>query len=153
MRSPQVRADSVLRRMQKGASLSAAARREGIKPTTVLRLVGKKLHQDLPGGRFRLATPSQLRIRYLNVPSATGFVIVPTTTRAQRRRFSDFDNAITHFNRTGDLSKLQPFKGEYFTTVDGERVEFVTDPATLEQLAEADALRIPDFYASLTSRA
>lgn len=146
------RARRALRRMGKGASLSTATRAEHIKPRTFLHLVGSKVRRER-GGRFRLATPSQLRIRYLNVPSASGPVVVPTTTLAQRRRFAVFDNAVMHFNRTGDTSRLEPFKGKYFTIADGTRAEFVTDPATLIRLAEADALRIPIFYTSLTSRA
>jgi hypothetical protein len=143
----------VLQRLKKGESLSTATRREHIKPNTFLRRAGNKVGRKTPGGRFRLKSPAQSRIQILIVPSSTGPVRVPTTTLAQRRRFSAFENAIVHFNRTGDVSRLKPFKGKHFVTADGTRVEFVTDPATLIRLAEADALRIPHFYESVTSPA
>lgn len=137
--------------MRKGASLSAATRLEHIKPSTFLRHVGSAVRQNTPGGRFRAVARDQLR-RELQVPTAQGFVSVPVTGINAARQLSDYLNAIGHFNRTGDESKLRPFRGKSFQVVGGQRLKFLTDPDTLMMLAEADALRLDSLYASVSGR-
>jgi hypothetical protein len=138
--------------MRQGESLSTATRREHIKPSTFLRYVGAQVRRERPGGRFQVARRAHSRTPSLRVPSARGPVLVKAKSRAVRRRFSAFGNAIGHFNRTGDVSRLRPFKGKSFIAADGTRVEFVTDPKTLITLAEAGALRLDQLYASVRRR-
>jgi hypothetical protein len=68
------------------------------------------------------------------------------------RTLSRYINAVAHFNRTGDVSKLRPFDGKTFRLADGGRMTFLTDPDTLLQLAGADALRLDSLYAAVVGR-
>jgi hypothetical protein len=137
--------------MRRGESMSAACKAEHIKPDTFLRYVGRAVRHDKPGGRFRVVASRDTLTRQLQVPTADG--TVPVTVRGIKaaREFSAHANAIAHFNRTGDASRLKRFKGRTFIA-EGRRYEFLTDPDKLMELAEADALRLDSLYASVSSR-
>ena len=148
----RARVDRVLRRMQKGASLSMAARRERIKPSTVKRLAGHKLRQDRPGGRFRV-TKTGRRVHLLQIRDKDGAVVrVPVATLAKARELSRYENAIGHFLRTGDASRVRRFEGKTVVTEDGHRITLPTDPELLRTLAAADSLRLDSLYADLTRK-
>jgi hypothetical protein len=136
--------------MRRGESLSSATRAEHIKPKTFLRYVGSAVRHDKPGGRFRVAAKDTLT-RFLQVPTDKGTVAVAVRGIKAAQEFSAHANAIAHFNRTGDTSRLKRFKGRTFIA-EGRRYEFLTDPAKLMELAEADALRLDSLYASVSSK-
>ena len=144
------RAVHALALMRRGESLSAACRAEHIKPDTFLRYIGSAVRHDKPGSRFRVTATDSLT-RALLVPAADGPVRVSVKGIKAAREFSAPANAIAHFNRTGDTSKLKRFKGKTFRS-EGRRYEFLTDPDTLMTLAEADALRLDSLYASVSGQ-
>ena len=143
------RALHALALMRRGESLSAACKAEHIKPETFRRYVGGAVRHDKPGGRFRVAKADALR-RELQVPTADGPVQVSVRGIKKAREFSEHLNAIAHFNRTGDMSRLEKFKGRTFTS-NRRRHAFLTDRAKLLELAEADALRLDDLYTTVSS--
>ena len=126
--------------MRQGRSLAEATRLEHIKPSTFRRYVGRVVRQDKPGGRFRAAKTDTL-VRELEVQTTEGRIAVAAKGIAAAREFSAHANAIAHFNRTGDTSKLKAFEGKTFTS-SGRRYVFLTDTARLMELAEADALSL-----------
>jgi hypothetical protein len=136
--------------MRSGESLAAACRAEHIKPETFLRHVGSAVRHDKPGGRFRVVAADTLR-RDLQVMTVDGPVQVSVRGIKGARNFSAHANAIAHFNRTGDSSRLNRFKGRTFTA-GRRRYEYLTDPDRLMELAEADALRLDSLYASVSSQ-
>jgi hypothetical protein len=148
-RAARDRALHALALMRKGESMSSACRAEHIKPDTFRRYVGSAVRHDKPGGRFRVTKTDALR-RELQVHTAEGPVNVTAKGIKAAREFSAHANAIAHFNRTGDTSRLKRFKGRTFTA-SGRRYEFLTNPDTLMELAEADALRLDSLYASVAT--
>jgi hypothetical protein len=143
------RALHALALMRKGESLAAACRAEHIKPQTLLRHVGNAVRHDKPGGRYRVARTDTLR-RDLEVQTPDGPVYVSAKGIKVAREFADHANAIAHFNRTGDESRLKRFKGKTFKA-GRKRHEFLTDPDALMVLADADALP-ESLYTSFTGR-
>ena len=143
------RALHALASMRRGESLASACRAEHIKPATFLRYVGGAVRHEKPGGRFRVVASDALK-RELQVPTAQGPVRVSAKGIKAAREFSEYLNAIAHFNRSGDTSRLKRFKGRTFVA-EGRRHEFLTDPKKLMELAEADALRLDSLYASVSS--
>ncbi|HEY1307934.1 MAG TPA: hypothetical protein VGF24_30485 [Vicinamibacterales bacterium] len=137
--------------MRKGLSLAAATRLEHIKPSTLLRYVGSALRQDTPGGPYR-AVRSDRFARELVVPSADGRAQVSAKGIEEAREYSAYANAVAHFKRTGDVSRLARFKRKTFVDVSGRRLEFVTDPAILMTLGEAGFPLDPSFYRSIAIR-
>ena len=130
-------------------SLAAASRLEHIKPGTVLRYVGSALRRDKPGGRFHAARSDRFK-REFQIPTALGPVKVPVYGSKAASELSEYANAINHYLRTGDASQLEAFKGKTIR-VQGRKIELTTDPSTLSTLAEADALRLDQLYASVAS--
>ena len=131
-------------------SLAAASRIQHIKPATVLRHVGSAIRQVRSGGRYR-ATKGDRFKRYLQIPTVKGPVTVPVYGSKNAENLSRYLNAVSHYLRTGDEAKLRPFKGKSLKA-EGKRIKLLTDPGTLMQLAEADALHLDQLYASRTSR-
>jgi hypothetical protein len=143
------RALHALALMRQGESLAAACRAEHIKPQTLLRHVGNAVRHDKAGGRYRVARTDTLR-RDLEVQTPDGPVHVSAKGIKAAREFAAHANAIAHFNRTGDESRLKRFKGKTFK-VGRKRHEFLTDPDALMVLADADALP-ESLYTSFTGR-
>jgi hypothetical protein len=137
--------------MRRGYSRAAACRLEHIKPETFQRYVGSAVRQDRPGGPFRAVATDRFQ-RTVQVPTSQGYVSVAVTGNRTARELSDYLNAVGHFNRTGDDSTLRRFRGKTFNVRGGRRLEFLTDPAALMTLAEADALRLDSLYASVSGR-
>jgi hypothetical protein len=141
------RALSVLVHMRREhLSLAAAGRLEHIKPATVLRYVGSAIHHDKSGGRYHATKGDRFR-RDIQLPTATGPIIVPVYGSKNAENISKYLNAVALYLRTGDQTKLRPFKGK--TIQAGKRrIKLVTDPDELSLLADADALHLDQLYAS-----
>src|SRR5262249_30267318 len=106
--------------------------------------------QDKPGGRFRALKTDRLVRNLHQVQTTEGPIDVAARGIKHAREFSDHLNAIAHFNRTGDRSRLEKFEGRTFIA-GGRQYEFLTDPDKLMELAEADALRLDSLYASAST--
>jgi hypothetical protein len=144
------RALHALALMRRGESLSAASKAEHIKPATLLRHVGRAIRQDKPGGRFRVLKTDKFVRHLQHVQSTEGPIDVAAKGIKAARDFAAHANAIAHFNRTGDTSRLKRFTGRTFIA-DGKRHEFLTDPDKLMELVEADALRLDSLYALVST--
>lgn len=132
-------------------SLAEACRSEHIKPNTLLRHVGSAIQQDRPGSRYRATAGDRLR-RDLQIPTALGPISVPAHGSKKAREISNYLNAIALYLRNGDASKLERFKGKTIR-VRGQKLELITDQATLSALAFAGALQFDQLYASITGAA
>lgn len=145
------RALRALRRMRQGASMSAATRAEHIKPSTFRRYVGRAIRRDTPGGRFHPAGRDKL-VRLLQTIGPDGErVRAKVPNLAAARGLSAYENAVAHWSRTGDASRLRPFEGKTVVTEDGQRITLVTDPDRLQMLADAGLLQLDSLYASFAS--
>ncbi|MFY9683286.1 MAG: hypothetical protein WAK70_15755 [Candidatus Sulfotelmatobacter sp.] len=148
----RTRALHTLSRMRRQhLSLAEACRLEHIKPSTFLRNVGGAVRQDRPGGRYRAIAGDRFR-RDLQIPTALGPTAVPIYGSKNAREISNYLNAIALYLRKGDASRLERFKGKT-VSVRGQKVELITDPATLSSLALAGALQFDQLYASFTGGA
>jgi hypothetical protein len=132
-------------------SLAEACRLEHIKPSTCLRNVGTAVRQDRPGGRYHAIAGDRFR-RDLQIPTPLGPVAVPIYGSKNAKEISDYLNAIALYLRKGDTSRLERFKGKT-VGVRGQKIELITDPATLSSLALAGALQFDQLYASFTGGA
>ena len=129
---------------RKGLALATAAKAERTDPRTVLRYAGSTLRQERPRGRYR-ATAYDRIPRTLNVLTPEGTVPVTVHDSRTATRIAEYMNAVRVYVNTGDSLALARFRGKSFQA-GGKTYTFVTDPATLERLADAGALVIEGLY-------
>ena len=134
-----------LAEMRHGASLSQAARNNGVTTRTIKKYVGSALLQHRPGGRIS-ATKSDRFVRYLQIPGPHGPVEITTHGSKEATDAARFMAAINRFLR-GDLNALAPWRGKKIG-----RIELITDWRTLKSLAQAELLPY-SLYRSLSGGA
>jgi hypothetical protein len=145
------RALAVLANMRrKHLSLAAASRLERVKPSTVRRYVGSAVRHDKVNGRYRATKGDRFR-RDLQIPTASGPMTIPVYGSKNAENISKYLNAVAHYLRTGEESKLRPFRGKSIK-VGGKRIKLLTDTRALLSLAEADLLHFDQLYASIARR-
>jgi hypothetical protein len=119
--------------MRHGASLSQAARNNGITIRTMKRYVGSELLQGRPGGRIR-ATKSDRLPRYMLLPGADGPVEITARGSKDASEVARYKAAVNRF-LAGDPNALAPWRGKKIAGV-----ELITDREILKSLAHKDLL-------------
>ena len=129
----RIRAFRALTAMRQGASISRAARENGITPRTIKRYVGAALRQDRPGGRIR-ATKSDRLLRYLQIPGPNGPIDITARGSKQATEISRYKAAVNRF-LAGDANALAPWRGKKISGI-----ELITEKEILKSLAHKDLL-------------
>ena len=127
------RAMAALSAIRRGATLSRAARENGITPRTVRRYVGAELLQDRPGGRIR-ATKSDSLIRYLVIPGPDGPREISVRGSKTASEFAKYKAAVNRFLR-GDRDAMADWHGKKIAGI-----ELITASNTLKSLADKGLL-------------
>jgi hypothetical protein len=144
-RARALHALSLMRREK--LSLAEASRLEHIKPGTLLKYVGRAIRQDKPGGRYQATASDRFR-RDVQIPTALGQTTISISGSKAATEIAKYQNAVARYLRNGDASKLKRFQGKK-VGIGKNKVELITDPATLSSLALAGALQFDQLYASV----
>jgi hypothetical protein len=117
-------------------SLAAAASRAGTTPGTVARLAGQALR--VKDGRYVVTAhdtlPRQMAFLFAGGPR---WVLVRDSRAASL--IGDHGNAVHRYLDAGDEEGLTQLRGRR-VRIDGQPVELITDPATLDRLGDAGEL-------------
>lgn len=139
------RALHALAQMRHGASISKAARDNGVTVRTMKRYVGSALSQDRRGARIRAAKSDRLA-RYLEIPGPHGPVEITARGSKQATELARYKAAVNRF-LGGDPNALASWHGKKIAGV-----ELVTVGNTLKSLAQKDLLPY-SIYRSLSGGA
>lgn len=139
------RVASAVRAVRGGASVSRAARENGLSFRTLRRRAGDALVQDRPGARIRAAKNDSLP-RYLLIPGVHGPTEVEVRGAKTAREFAQYQAAVNRFLR-GDRNALADWHGKKIAGI-----ELITAGATLKSLAQRDLLP-HSFYRAFTGGA
>ena len=139
------RALRALTDMRRGASLSQAARNNGISIRTMKRYVGAALRQDRPGGRIRARKSDRLP-RYLQLPGVDGPIDITARGSKQATEISRYKAAVNRF-LVDDPDALTRWQGKKIAGV-----KLITDREILKSLAHKDLLPY-SLYRSLSGGA
>jgi hypothetical protein len=139
------RALSALTDMRHGASLSQAARNNGITTRTMKKYVGSELLQARPGGRIRV-TKSDRLLRYLQLPGVDGPIEITAHGSKQATEISKYKAAVNRF-LAGDPDSLTRWQEKKIAGV-----KLITDREILKSLAHKDLLPY-SLYRSLSGGA
>jgi hypothetical protein len=131
--------------MRHGASLTQAARDNGVTTRTIKKYVGSALLQDRPGGRIR-STKSDRFVYYLQIPGPHGPVEIKAHGSKEAADAARYMSAVNRFLR-GDLNALAPWRGKKIAGV-----QLITDRQGLKGLAK-DELLPYSLYRSLSGGA
>lgn len=122
-----------LRDMRHGASISQAARDNGVSTRTIRKYVGSALIQDRRGGQIR-PTKSDRFVRYLLIPGPGGQVEIKARGPKEAADAAKYKAAVTRF-LGGDLEALAPWRGKKIADV-----QLITDRQVLKGLAKDERL-------------
>jgi len=131
--SARDRALRALYSMRHGASLSRAARENGVTVRTVQRYMGQALVQDRRGGRIRAAKSDRL-IRDLEIPGANGPIEIKVRGSKTASEFAKYKAAVNRY-LSGNPSALADWHGKKIAGI-----ELITDGNTLKRLAVKELL-------------
>lgn len=80
------------------------------------------------------------RSKVIRMLTPTGPVLLEVRSRMIRGQIAKHLNAVRRYLEIGDDRKLREFAPLALGLKDGRRIHFVTDPATLDRLAEGAAI-------------
>jgi hypothetical protein len=133
----------VLARMRRtGESLTDAARVEHIDPRTVRKLLSADL-KELREGRTK-PTRADRRRRNMLIPTLRGTEPIAIRGSEEASRLGRYMSAVGQYLKTGNTDALQEFHGQSIGS--GHR-PLITDPTTLNQLAESGSIQLDSIYA------
>jgi hypothetical protein len=139
------RALRALSAIKHGASISKAARENGIAPRTIRKYAGSALVQDRPGGRIRALKNDRL-VRYLQIPGPNGPRDIVVRGSKTASKFAHYKADVNRLLR-GDLHAMDKWSGKKIG-----RIQLITDPQTLIEQARKDILPY-SIYRSLSGGA
>jgi hypothetical protein len=128
------RAFRALSDIRGGASVSEAARANGVTVRTLKRYVGSALVQDRPGGIVRVRKDDHLT-RHLQIPGPNGPIVIEVHSFKAASDVARYKAALNRFLR-GDRDALAPWRGKKIAGV-----EIITDSPTL--ISQADRGLLP----------
>jgi hypothetical protein len=131
--------------MRRGASLSLAARENGVSPRTMKRYAGSALLQRRTGGRIR-ARKSDRLVRYLQIPGPGGPIEITAHGSKQASEFAKYKSAVNRLLR-GELNALADWHGKKIAGI-----QLITDTKVLVEQAHKDLLPY-SLYRSLSGAA
>jgi hypothetical protein len=134
-----------LAQMRQGASISRAARDNGVTVRTMKRYVGSALSQDRRGARIR-ATKSDRFVRYLEIPGPHGPIEITAHGSKEATEVARYKAAVNRF-LGGDPNALASWHGKKISGV-----ELITAGNTLKGLAQRELLPY-SLYRSLSGGA
>jgi hypothetical protein len=144
--SKDTKVGQVLTRMRQGESLKHASRVIGIDPRTVERVAGSALRHSSTSGRY-VARASDTLQREVRIPSSEGLTDVMVKDSKEASLVGEYWNEVHAYLAKGDASGLARFAKRHVTDANGERVPFLVDRESLDELGNAGVLSFESIYA------
>lgn len=139
----RTRALDALRFLRSGKTLTQATKDAKTTPNAIKRYAGSALTKA-PSGRVS-AKPSDRLERMLNVPTAAGPVPLPVRDSRTATRLGRYWNAVQDYLETGSSAGLRSFRSKG-VTIQKHYYPLITDPTTLDRLADGGLLHFSDLY-------
>ena len=143
---------SIMRRSE--TNLRPAIRifnRENPSTPIIARTVTKYIEPSLrkKGGKW-IAKEYDRLMRLMRMPTKTGVIEIEVRDSRSATKIANYWNAVREYLRTGETHQLKRFQHEYIQS--GKiQYRFVTDPETLEWLADFGEFRFESIYEELSS--
>jgi hypothetical protein len=143
------RIGDVVREMRsQKTSLQKASEKYHVAPSTLKRLASSALRKGADGKWAAKKTDSLLTPLVVLKPDGKQEILARGTR--QSSLLGKWWNAVHRFLDTGDLSRLDLFRGKYIKAATGEKIPLITNPAELKQLGFAGELSFESIYGGRT---
>jgi hypothetical protein len=83
------------------------------------------------------------------MPTADGIRDITLRSSKDATLLGEYWNAVHAYLAKGESAGLDRFRGRHVTTADGERIELLTDRASLNHLGSAGVLSFESMYAKV----
>jgi hypothetical protein len=143
------RLEIAVREMNRGSSLTEAARSVSISPKELRSFVAERGLAKRKGDRW---TIKDNRLR--RVPVMTKGRVRTLTVRGynQASLVGEHHQAVGHFVRTNNLKLISPFRGRTVVAVSGRKYPLETDPNQLHRIAAMDTPPFHEIYEITSTR-
>jgi hypothetical protein len=141
--APDPRLEIAVKDMNRGSSLTAAARSVNLPPKSLQSFVSQRRLAKRKGGKW---TIKDNRLRRVPVITKGRIRIVTVRGFDEARRAGEHHNAVGDFVRTNNLDLIKPFKGRSVQAVKGKPHPLETDPNALHRIAAMDTPPFHEIY-------
>ena len=124
-------------------SQTRATKEVGTTPNTVRRYVGSAIRKE-PTGRW-VAKRSDRLFRRMRFPTPRGLISLDVTDSRTVSRIARYSAAVHQYRKTGKTDALREFRGKAIR-VGKVAHPFLTNPRTLDRLAQAGEVAFEDLY-------
>lgn len=138
------RLEAAIKRLNEGASMTSAAKEEGVSAERMRRAIASQSLAKKVSGRW---VPDDKRLR--RVPMIKDARVAPITVDGfeAASAVGKYHNGVQRFANTQNLEELIPFRGEGVTDVKGKFHPFETDPNALLRYLMKDEPGFAEIYA------
>ena len=145
---PDKSLDAAIREMNRGTSMTAAARAEHVSVERLRRFLVQESLADKEGTRW---VPKDQRPRRVPVMTGGRFRILTVDGYQQARIVGEHHNAVGQFVRSNNLSVIEPFVGLHIRGANGNTYLLETDPNALHRIAAMDTPPFHEIYEIVSS--
>ena len=140
---PDPNLEAVIREMNQGRSMTAAARDAHISAERLRRFL---VQDDLADKQGQLWVPKDQRPRRIPVMTGGRFRVLTVDGYQQARIVGEHHNAVGQFVRSNILSVIEPFVGLHVRGANGKTYPLETDPNALHRIAAMDTPPFHEIY-------
>jgi hypothetical protein len=134
---------AAIREMNRGTSMTAAARAEHVSAERLRRFLVQEGLADKDGSRW---VPKDQRPRRIPVMTGGRFRVLTVDGYQQARIVGEHHNAVGQFVRSNNLSVIEPFVGLHIRGANGNTYLLETDPNALHRIAAMDTPPFHEIY-------
>jgi hypothetical protein len=141
--APDPRLEIAVKDMNRGSSLTAAARSASLPPESLQSFVSQRRLATRKSGKW---TIKDNRLRRVPVITKGRIRIVTVRGFDEARLAGEYHNAVGNFARTNNLDLIKPFEGRAVQAVKGKPHPLETDPNALHRIAAMDTPPFHEIY-------
>lgn len=140
---PDPKLDAALLSMNRGQSLTSAARSHHVSANRLSRYLSEQGLAELKGRRW---IPTDSRPRQIQVMTKGVMKVLTIVGFKQASLIGEHHYAAGRFVRTNDLSWLSPFEGQFVRDINGRKYPLETDPNAIHRIASMDDPPFHEIY-------
>jgi hypothetical protein len=129
--------------MNRGSSLTEAARSVNLSPKSLQAFLGRRRIARRKGDRWTIKDNRPRRVPVMTKGRSRNLIVAGFK---EAQLVGEHHNAVGNFVRTNDLALLRPFEGRLVRLTSGKEIPLETDPNALHRIAAMDTPPFHEIY-------